>query len=86
MQTSKEIGVTKTLETPIRELEIGSVFAERYEVLEDLGSGGMVRFHPWVIGEALGFRGLMRAAKEKRKGYLLFRCSVYAIHSDTILE
>ena len=33
------------------------------------------RIHSWTIGEALGFRGLMRAAKEKRKGYLLFRCS-----------
>ncbi len=32
--------------------------------------------HSRTIGDALGFRGLMRAAKEKRKGYLLLRCSV----------
>jgi tetratricopeptide (TPR) repeat protein/predicted Ser/Thr protein kinase len=33
--------VTKTLETPIKRLAIGSLFAERYEVLEELGKGGM---------------------------------------------
>jgi len=33
--------VTKTLKTPIRRLEIGCVFAERYEVLSELGKGGM---------------------------------------------
>ena len=33
--------MTKTLETPTRRLEIGSLFAERYEVLEELGKGGM---------------------------------------------
>ncbi len=33
--------MTKTLETPITKLAIGSLFAERYEVLEELGKGGM---------------------------------------------
>ena len=32
---------TKTLETPPTRLAIGSLFAERYEVLEELGKGGM---------------------------------------------
>jgi serine/threonine protein kinase len=32
---------TKTLETQTRRLGIGSLFAERYEVLEELGKGGM---------------------------------------------
>jgi serine/threonine protein kinase/tetratricopeptide (TPR) repeat protein len=32
---------TKTLETPITRLAIGSIFADRYEVLEKLGKGGM---------------------------------------------
>ncbi len=32
---------TKTLETPTRRLKTGSVFAERYEILEELGKGGM---------------------------------------------
>jgi serine/threonine protein kinase/Tfp pilus assembly protein PilF len=38
---SNEISVTKTLGTPIRRLEIGSIFAGRYEILEELGKGGM---------------------------------------------
>jgi serine/threonine protein kinase/tetratricopeptide (TPR) repeat protein len=33
--------VTKTLETPVTRLAVGSLFAERYEVLEELGRGGM---------------------------------------------
>jgi serine/threonine protein kinase len=33
--------ITKTLETPPTRLALGSLFAERYEVLEELGKGGM---------------------------------------------
>jgi serine/threonine protein kinase/predicted Zn-dependent protease len=33
--------VTKTLEIPIIRLTVGSVFAERYKILEELGKGGM---------------------------------------------
>ncbi len=32
---------TKTLETPSKELATGSVFANRYQVIEELGKGGM---------------------------------------------
>lgn len=32
---------TKTLETPIKELARGSLFAGRYEIIEELGKGGM---------------------------------------------
>jgi serine/threonine protein kinase/Flp pilus assembly protein TadD len=32
---------TKTLETPATRLAIGTIFAERYEILEELGKGGM---------------------------------------------
>jgi serine/threonine protein kinase/tetratricopeptide (TPR) repeat protein len=38
---SQEFSVTKTLETPTKRLEMGSIYAERYEILEDLGIGGM---------------------------------------------
>lgn len=32
---------TKTLETPTEELMRGSVFASRYEIIEEIGKGGM---------------------------------------------
>ncbi len=38
---SQEVSVTKTLETPTRKLALGSIFAERYEILDELGKGGM---------------------------------------------
>ena len=36
---------TKTLETPTEELKRGSVFAGRYEIIEELGKGGMGRVY-----------------------------------------
>ena len=41
LQPSKDISFTKTLEIPIRDLAKGSTIAERYEILEQLGRGGM---------------------------------------------
>jgi len=38
---SLKVSHTKTLETPVTRLALGSIFAERYEVLEKLGKGGM---------------------------------------------
>ena len=32
---------TKTLETPREELNTGSIFAGRYQIIEELGKGGM---------------------------------------------
>ncbi|MBP1769119.1 MAG: serine/threonine protein kinase [Candidatus Aminicenantes bacterium] len=34
-------GVTETLQTPVHELTTGSTFAGRYQVIEELGHGGM---------------------------------------------
>jgi serine/threonine-protein kinase len=36
---------TKTLLIPARELKIGSLFADRYQILEELGRGGMGRVY-----------------------------------------
>ncbi len=41
LQPSKDIKVTETLETPKEELTTGSTFAGRYQIIEELGKGGM---------------------------------------------
>jgi serine/threonine protein kinase/Tfp pilus assembly protein PilF len=41
----KAAGATKTLRIPVRELAIGMDFAGRYQVIEDLGKGGMGRVY-----------------------------------------
>ncbi len=41
LPSSKEIPVTETLETPTEELTRGTLFANRYEIIEELGKGGM---------------------------------------------
>jgi len=41
----KEISPTRTLQIPIKELEIGSLFAERYQITAELGKGGMGRVY-----------------------------------------
>jgi len=39
--SKEEIPVTETLETPTEELTRGTTFAGRYEIIEELGRGGM---------------------------------------------
>ncbi len=41
LQSSKDIEVTETMETPKEELTTGSTFAGRYQIIEELGKGGM---------------------------------------------
>jgi Serine/threonine protein kinase len=38
---SEDISITKTLETPAQGLATGSTFARRYQIIEELGKGGM---------------------------------------------
>ena len=39
------VSVTKTVQTPIKELTMGSLFAGRYQIIEELGKGGMGRVY-----------------------------------------
>jgi serine/threonine protein kinase/Flp pilus assembly protein TadD len=41
----KKVGLTKTLETVAEELATGSTFAGRYQIIEELGEGGMGRVY-----------------------------------------
>jgi len=47
LPSSKDIRpeVTETLQTPIKELTTGSTFAGRYQIIEELGKGGMGRVY-----------------------------------------
>ncbi|MDH4273010.1 MAG: hypothetical protein OEW18_13640, partial [Candidatus Aminicenantes bacterium] len=41
----KELVLTETLQVPIKELTAGTTFARRYQIIEDLGKGGMGRVY-----------------------------------------
>jgi len=50
---------TKTLETPIEELTTGSTFAGRYQIIEELGKGGMgkvYKVHDKEINEKVALK------------------------------
>ncbi|MBM3306400.1 MAG: serine/threonine protein kinase, partial [Candidatus Aminicenantes bacterium] len=55
--------ITRTLQEPIKELETGALFAGRYQVIEELGRGGMGRVykvHDTEVGAKVALK-LIRA-------------------------
>jgi len=62
--------VTETLETPKEELTTGSTFAERYQIIEELGKGGMGRVykaHDTKIKEKIALKLIKpEIAKDKK--------------------
>ncbi len=66
----EEIEVTETLETPKEELTTGSTFAGRYQIIEELGKGGMGRVykaHDTKIKEKIALKLIKpEIAKDKK--------------------
>jgi serine/threonine protein kinase/tetratricopeptide (TPR) repeat protein len=54
----KRSSYTKTLRIPLKELTIGETFAKRYQVIEDLGKGGMGRVYKVLDKEIKEFVAL----------------------------
>ena len=66
----KDIEVTETLETPKEELTTGAIFAGRYQIIEELGKGGMgkvYKVHDTKIKEKIALKLIKpEIAKDKK--------------------
>ena len=76
LPSSKEIPVTETLETPTEELTTGSTFAGRYQIIEELGKGGMgkvYKVHDTEIKEKVALKLLKPEIASDEKTIERFR-------------
>ncbi len=76
LSSSKEIPVTETLETPKEELTTGSTFAGRYQIIEELGKGGMgkvYKVHDTEIKEKVALKLLKPEIASDEKTIERFR-------------
>ena len=65
--------VTETLETPKEELTTGSTFAERYQIIEELGKGGMGRVYKVLDKET---NDKISSAFEKEVSFLFEKLNI----------
>ena len=73
---SKEIPITETLETPKEELTTGSTFAGRYQIIEELGKGGMgsvYKAHDTEINEKVAIKLIKPEVAADKKTIERFR-------------
>ncbi len=76
LPSSKESPVTKTIETPSEELTTGSTFAGRYQIIEELGKGGMgkvYKVHDTEIKERVALKLLKSEIASDEKTIERFR-------------
>ena len=70
LPSHKDIDVTETIETPKEELTTGSTFAGRYQIIEELGKGGMgkvYKVHDTKIKEKIALKLIKpEIAKDKK--------------------
>jgi serine/threonine protein kinase/predicted Zn-dependent protease len=70
LPSHKDIEVTETMETPKEELTTGSTFANRYQIIEELGKGGMgkvYKVHDTKIKEKIALKLIKpEIAKDKK--------------------
>ena len=72
----KDIDVTETIETPKEELTTGSTFAGRYQIIEELGKGGMgkvYKVHDTEIKERVALKLLKSEIASDEKTIERFR-------------